>query len=100
MKNFKFLKANQEFTYDDLLANEAIVFANYYMTSNCGSNYRLRSVIGEFGVVEKRFNRGILSSVVIELKPTDRNMVILYSISSVIDNPHITNIEVIDFDEF
>jgi hypothetical protein len=98
MKNFKFFKAKQEFTYDDLLAAEAIAFVNYYMSTEGRVDYRLRSVIGEFQVVEKRFHLGLLSYMVVEFKPTDRNMVILYTVNPGTVRPFITHTEIIDYD--
>jgi hypothetical protein len=98
MKNFKFFKAKQEFTYDDVLAAEALAFVNNYMRTEGRVTCRLCSVIGEFSVVEKRFHHGLLSYMVVELKPADRNMVILYTINPGIARPFVTNIETIDYD--
>jgi len=98
MKKFKFLKAKQEFTYDDVLAAEAIAFFNHFMRSEGRVEYRLHSVTGEYGIVEKRFHHGLLSYAIVELKPTDRNMVILYTINPGVAQPFITNTEIIDYD--
>ena len=98
MKNFKFFKAKQEFTYDDVLAAEALAFANHYIRTGGRVAYRLNSVTGEYSVVEKRFHHGLLSYMVIEFKPTDRNMVILYTINPGNVVPFITHTETIDYD--
>ena len=98
MKKFKFFKAKQEFTYDDVLAAEVIAFVNNFMRTDLRASYRVCSTIGEFSVVEKRFYHGLLSYMVVELKPIDRNMVILYTVNPGTVRPFITHTEIIDYD--